>query len=208
MDTGDYQCCGQIKGESLCHTAKVVVRFQSSADESYDHDDDSSDPVPTDGYDLCHAYPAENTKGMCSEYLSGLTVHADSTEKINEIEIKIADILKQFHKDVKLSKECAQFAPRAFCHYLLPTCEREDGTTTSAHVRLCRSDCEMVKYSKCSAEFAEIEAGEDGDMKMYAAEFKCKELPDTQQKCTSIGLPPVLDKQHNCFKGQGIGKHT
>ena len=93
----------------------------------------------------------------------------------------------------------------SFCHYLLPTC-LENG---SSQKRLCRSDCEMLKYSKCAQEFRNIKTGADNALKMTANQFQCDHLPDinSDKICTGIDLPPVLDKQHICYSSTGIGKY-
>ena len=66
----------------------------------------------------------------------------------------------------------------------------------------------MVKFSKCHAEFKKAADGDDEELNYYAESFECNKLPDSEQKCTSIGLPPVLDKDDKCYAGEGIGKYS
>jgi len=205
VDSGEYQCCAEYGDDStkqsMCHTATVTVEFDSGDYGDYDGSR-SAQPSPTPGAaDLCHDYP-DNSLGICSNVLKGLTIHADNQEKIHTIENQIRNILKKFRTDkISISPECEKYAPNALCHYLLPTCD-----STRGYLQLCKSDCEMVKFSKCHAEFKKAADGDDEELNYYAESFECNKLPDSEQKCTSIGLPPVLDKDDKCYAGEGIGK--
>lgn len=106
-----------------------------------------------------------------------------------------------------LSDRCGEYAPRAFCHYLLPTCVNKN------HIRLCRADCEMLKHSFCDAEFqnfssiasGQATSGIDMIMSGIASRFDCRKLPTVDDQCTAIGLPPVLNTSHTCYEGTGLG---
>ena len=203
VDSGTYKCCAEYSDEdsvrqSICHSANVIVEFASYDDSSYDP---NPSPSPTPGADLCHDYP-DSSLGICSNVLKGLTIHADNQEKIHSIELKIEGILRKFRTDkIAISPECEKYAPNALCHYLLPTCD-----STGSYLQLCKSDCEMVKFSKCHAEFKKAAEGDDAELNLYADSFECNKLPDSDKKCTSIGLPPVLDKDDKCYAGEGIGE--
>lgn len=206
MDSGSYKCCAHLinsdENDAACASAKVTVNFGSSNSGSSDVGTVPTDPSP--GFDLCHPYP-EQSQGICKQWLGGSIVHADSSAKINDIEKQIQRILEMMSDDSQLSEQCGKYAPRAFCHYLLPTC-LENGNSQK---RLCRSDCEMLKYSKCAQEFRNIKNGPDNALKLIANQFQCDHLPDinSDKICTGIDLPPVLDKQHICYSSTGIGKY-
>ena len=170
---------------------------------SYSNPDPTYNPVDSEPTaDLCHAYPQES-QGICAPYFNnGAIVHIGTPEGIQQIEEQIKGVLLQMKQMEQLSTECARFAPQAFCHYLLPTCLADNRKQ-----QLCRSDCEMLRYSNCDKEFERIKAlPSTHHMKLYDSQFKCDMLPEINEECTSIGLPPVLKKSDTCYRETGIGE--
>merc|ERR1711868_184894 len=136
-DSGKYSCCGQAGDESVCTSANVDISFGiSNVPDSIDYGSSITSEIS------CFDYPTNNG-GICQKYLSGKSVHAETLEGIYGIENQIKTAFNQLHGRNKLSQRCEQFAPGAFCHYLLPTCGRNSGN----QVKLCRADCEMLKNS-------------------------------------------------------------
>ena len=140
---------------------------------------------------------------------SGKSVHAETLEGIYGIENQIKTAFNQLRGRNKLSQRCEQFAPGAFCHYLLPTCGRNSGN----QVKLCRADCEMLKNSVCDAEFRNFtenvgRTGIDSMISGIAKRFECDKLPQSIEgdQCSTIGLPPVLNTSHACYESTGLGR--
>ena len=168
---------------------------------NYDYTNTNGQANPGNTADMCHEYPVASN-GFCSEYLRDKIVHIGTVEGIQGIENQIEAVLTQMNQFGSISPECGRKAPEAFCHYLLPTCLADNSKQ-----QLCRSDCELLRYSNCDKEFEQIRSLPDTHlMKQYDSQFKCDTLPEIDEQCTSIGLPPVLKKSDQCYRETGIGE--
>lgn len=202
-DSGKYSCCGQAGDDSVCTSADADISFGiSSSSDSIDIEPPITSEIS------CFDYPTNNA-GICQKYLSGKSVHAETLEGIYAIEKQIKTAFNQLRGKNKLTARCDQFAPGAFCHYLLPTCGRD----STQQVRLCRADCEMLKNSVCDAEFRNFtenagRSGIDLMISQIANRFECEKLPQSIEgdHCSTIGLPPVLNTSHACYESTGLGE--
>ena len=197
VDSGRYTCCGVEKagGAPVCEHANLEISFELDYDYADPYTDYTVDTSST--ANLCHEYPKEQG-GICAKYLRHTTVHITSQEDIAKIERQVEDILKQ----MEISEKCEKKAPQALCHFLMPTCLPE------GKKELCRSDCELLRYSSCEDEFKRLKAHKI--LYIYESQFKCQNLPDvsSNEECTSIGLPSVLKRSDTCYRETGIGEKS
>lgn len=202
VDGGKYTCCGNAGDDSVCTSSKVIVSFNASPIDS--------NPLPAPREELCYPYPDESN-GICRSWLKGSQVHAETIEGIAKIESQISRSISSLSAQNLLSSRCRDYAPRAFCHFLLPTC-----SSTNSLVRLCRADCEMLRNSFCDGEFRNFSSSASSGSSTSASEtsmimstianrFVCSKLPTVDDQCTSIGLPSVLNTSHSCYDGIGLG---
>lgn len=200
-DEGKFKCCGRKKNQNDSRCSSALITVQVGSPES----SDSSD-VSISGADnsYCFAYPSEST-GICRSFLESKSIHIDTEDKISEMERLITTAFEQLKKHGIMTDQCLKYAPKAFCHYLLPECtENRDSTK-----KLCRADCEMMRHSYCASVFDNLTSAEDNEgLQAIANEmnkFNCDDLSKASNNCLAIGLPAVLNTSQTCFEADGIG---
>ena len=77
--------------------------------------------------------------GICGRYLKYKSVHIQSEESIPLMENIINNAFEQLKKHGIMTEQCYDYAPKAFCHYLLPEC------TESGYV-IKRSLCSLLTW--------------------------------------------------------------
>ncbi|CAG5096048.1 Oidioi.mRNA.OKI2018_I69.XSR.g14455.t2.cds [Oikopleura dioica] len=201
VDGGKYKCCGRLKStnDSRCTSATINVAVDQDTNPKLP---DTGSDVPVDNY--CFKYPNEHP-GICGRYLKYKSVHIQSEESIPLMENIINNAFEQLKKHGIMTEQCYDYAPKAFCHYLLPECT-ESGETK----QLCPADCEMMRHSYCASVFENLTMTENEELYVVANElhkFNCENLAAKQksQDCLSIGLPAVLNTSQTCYESNGIG---
>ncbi|CBY09204.1 unnamed protein product [Oikopleura dioica] len=201
VEDGKYKCCGRLKSTNDSRCTSATINVSTGRDTSHKVPDTGSD-VPVDNY--CFKYPNEHP-GICGRYLKYKSVHIQSEESIPQMENIIENAFEQLKKHGIMTEQCYNYAPKAFCHYLLPECT-ENGETK----QLCRADCEMMRHSYCASVFENLNKTENDELYMVASElkkFNCENLAAKQKSkdCLSIGLPAVLNTSQTCYESNGIG---
>nr|XP_026691215.1 inactive tyrosine-protein kinase transmembrane receptor ROR1 isoform X2 [Ciona intestinalis] len=196
-DSGQYRCEASIRtGE--WHSAYLTVSFEAPPDSGISH----VDPEYVKG--RCEQY----TGFACSRFLQGQYVYLEFFQKQENVEQVVSTAL-QFLANLKdVSPSCSTYAPAAFCYYFFSPCKKNDlGDVIMADpqpLRLCQEDCDLLKHKTCKNEFFNQNADKFSPRVFETSD--CSSLPrttPTNDHCTTIGLPSVVNRQHMCYNGTG-----
>ena len=67
-----------------------------------------------------------------------------------------------------VSSNCRSHAYPAFCNFVFSPCEHKldsDGKSKAVPIKVCREDCELMKYDVCLNEYAKSK--KDGFLKVF-----------------------------------------
>nr|CAB3265672.1 tyrosine-protein kinase transmembrane receptor ROR1 [Phallusia mammillata] len=150
----------------------------------------------------------EYTGYVCKDYFQGgKQVFIDAFQEQTIVEQTLTQAISAIVKNSNIDPKCRKYAAEAFCFFLFPPCAERDGTpvTPAVPLRLCREDCELLKYDVCGEAF--FQQPNDLVIKEIQKTADCSKLPPTTTaldgECTDIGLPSVVDPAHRCYNKTG-----
>ncbi|XP_078488058.1 inactive tyrosine-protein kinase transmembrane receptor ROR1 [Ciona intestinalis] len=194
-DSGTYMCEASNRERSASTSAKLTVSFRLPPDDGH------KTKIPKG---KCETYAGQ----ACRSLMNGKSIYVDPFMTQEKMEQEISGALQHITNSEYVSDKCKRYAFPAFCSFVYAPCELHfdplNGKKKATPVKLCREDCELMKYDICRTEF--LNSADDKfleDIFLYA---NCSYLPPTTShgtKCTKVGLPATTNKAHICYNETG-----
>ncbi|XP_076811960.1 inactive tyrosine-protein kinase transmembrane receptor ROR1-like isoform X2 [Clavelina lepadiformis] len=191
-DTGWYRCEASNGFRRVVSSAYLKVSF-------------SMPPVPSNQPKLPQGKCEKYTGLACQSVLKEELIYGYPFVPQTMTEEGVKDVLQYITETNKVSTKCKSFAFPALCRYIFPSCRytNVDGDKKAVPRRLCRTDCQVMKYDVCGAEFNNRE---NDFLLKEIFKVNCTELPMLQSVdggCTSLDLPLIGSAGHSCYNDSG-----
>uniref|UniRef100_H2Z715 Protein kinase domain-containing protein n=1 Tax=Ciona savignyi TaxID=51511 RepID=H2Z715_CIOSA len=152
----------------------------------------------------CETYAGQ----ACRSLLDGRSIYVDPFLTQSQMEQEIKTALQHIMNNDFVSEQCKRYAFPAFCSFVFAPCNLRiddiSGKKKAKPVKLCREDCELMKYDVCRNEF--LNSAVDPFLEKIFQSANCTDLPRTTSRgadCTKVGLPASSNKAHTCYNDTG-----